>query len=457
MILKLKKIASIIGIDKAILLTSSSRILSSFGSVFTIVLLVKYMSSIEQGYYYTFSSIAAIQVFFELGLNGIITQYTAHEASNLRFEGKHILIGKQKYLSRLSSLLHFSIKWYIVFASFLLVTLILIGVYFFNKYDNSDQEIINWTWPWILLALGTSFNLVLSPILAFLQGLGKVKEVAKIQFIVLILTLTSVWLGLVAGLNLFVLGLSSLVNVFFISLIIIKQYRKLIYNIWKVEIVEKVHYRKEIFPFQWKIALSWISGYFVFQLFNPILFASEGAVVAGQMGMTLVALNGILSLSYAWMSTKVPLFSGLIAQNKFNQLDSIFNKTLNQSSIVNLGGLVFFALALFLIRFFNLEIGGNSFGNRFLDYGPLLLMMVPVLLNHISGSWAVYLRCHKKEPFLIFSIVTGILTMLSTVFLGTNFGIQGLTIGYFFIMLFTFPWAYQIFKTKKKDWHATSI
>ena len=108
-----------------------------------------------------------------------------------------------------------------------------------------------------------------------------------------------------------------------------------------------------------------------------------------------------------------------------------------------------------LIRFFNLEIGGNSFGSRFLDYGPLLLMMVPVLLNHISGSWAVYLRCHKKEPFLIYSIVTGILTMLSTVFLGTNFGIQGLTIGYFFIMLFTFPWAYQIFKTKKEDWHAT--
>ena len=65
MIIKLKKIASIMGIDKAILFTSSSRILSSFGSIFTIVLLVKYMSNIEQGYYYTFSSIAAIQVFFE--------------------------------------------------------------------------------------------------------------------------------------------------------------------------------------------------------------------------------------------------------------------------------------------------------------------------------------------------------------------------------------------------------
>ena len=37
-------------------------------------------------------------------------------------------------------------------------------------------------------------------------------------------------------------------------------------------------------------------GYFIFQLFNPVLFATEGAVVAGQMGMTLAALNGIKHL-----------------------------------------------------------------------------------------------------------------------------------------------------------------
>lgn len=104
----------------------------------------------------------------------------------------------------------------------------------------------------------------------------------------------------------------------------------------------QVNYRLEIFPFQWKIALSWISGYFIFQLFNPVLFATEGAIVAGQMGMTLTVLNSIMALSFSWMTTKVPVYSELIAKKDYNQLDSLFNKALIQSAILNAFALVVF-------------------------------------------------------------------------------------------------------------------
>ena len=90
---------------------------------------------------------------------------------------------------------------------------------------------------------------------------------------------------------------------------------------------EKVNYKIEIFPMQWKIAISWVGGYFIFQLFNPVLFATEGPIVAGQMGMTLSILNAVLALSYAWVSTKVPVFSGFIARREFFKLDKLFNST----------------------------------------------------------------------------------------------------------------------------------
>ena len=45
---------------------------------------------------------------------------------------------------------------------------------------------------------------------------------------------------------------------------------------------EKISWRKEVFPMQWKIALSFMSGYFVFQLFTPVLFHYQGAEVASQ-------------------------------------------------------------------------------------------------------------------------------------------------------------------------------
>jgi O-antigen/teichoic acid export membrane protein len=451
-----KRIASKFGIDKAIMFTSSANIIGAFGSVVSVILVVKYLTGLEQGFYYTFGSIVAIQVFFELGLNGIITQYVAHEVSNLKWENNYVLSGESKYMSRLSSLLHFSIKWYLSFAIMLLISLIVIGIIFFNRYD-ATAGAVSWVFPWILLAIGTGLNLIFSPIIAFLQGLGKVKEIAQIQFIQQIFRLSIVWVGLILGAKLYVLGISSFIGAFLFIIITVCKYRKLVANVWKTTIVEKVHYRKEIFPYQWKIAMSWISGYFVFQLFNPVLFATEGAVAAGQMGMTLAALNGILSLSFAWITTKVPLFSGLIAQKEYNQLDYIFNKTLKQSVLIIFGALAFMAIAIFLIRFLNIKISGRPLGIRFLSYIPMFFMMIPVFLNQIVGAWATYLRCHKKEPFLINSIVGGILCLLSTVLLGRHFGVIGVTSGYCFIAILMFPWSYNIFKTKKLEWHTSQF
>ena len=456
MINKLKIIASKFGFDKAILFTSSTSIISAFGSVVSVLLVVKYLTGVEQGFYYTFGSIVAIQIFFELGLNGIITQYVAHEVSNLKWENEYTLEGESKYKSRLSSLLHFSVKWYLSFAIILLIALIVVGFIFFNTYDKTSGA-VSWVTPWILLAFGTGLNLVISPIMAFLQGLGKVKEVAKIQFILMFFRLTIVWGGLIAGAKLYVLGMGSLTGVILITIVLLTRYRKTFIYIWKTKINEKVHYRKEIFPYQWKIALSWVSGYFIFQLFNPVLFATEGAVVAGQMGMTLAALNGILSLSFAWITTKVPLFSGLIAQKNYKVLDNIFNKTLIQSSLINIGALIFMATIIFLIRFLNIEINGKLLGNRFLHYLPMFLMMLPVLLNHIVGAWATYLRCHKKEPFLINSVVGAILCSLSTVLLGKYYGVIGLTSGYCLISIGMFPWSFSIFKSKKSKWHQIQL
>jgi O-antigen/teichoic acid export membrane protein len=448
----LKKIGSKFGVDKAIMFTSSSNIIGAVGSIVSVILVVKYLSGVEQGFYYTFGSIVAIQIFFELGLNGIITQYVAHEVSNLYWKNNNLLQGDSKYMSRLSSLLHFSVKWYLFFASILLFSLIVVGTIFFKRYDVT-QGLVRWEAPWVLLAFGTGINLVLSPLIAFIQGLGKVKEIAKIQLIQQVFRLTIIWSGLIFGAKLYVMGAGSFLSACLLIPLLVRKYKSIITDIWNTVIVEKVIYRSEIFPYQWKIALSWISGYFIFQLFNPVLFATEGAVVAGQMGMTLAALNGILSLSLAWITTKVPLFSGLIAQKEYIQLDIIFNRTLKQSSLINLGALALLAILLFLIRFFSIEIGGKLLGSRFLNFVPMFFMMIPVFLNQFVAAWATYLRCHKREPFLIISIVAGILCLLSTLLLGKYFGLLGITSGYCLITVFIFIWAFNLFNAKRQEWH----
>ncbi len=448
----IKKYLHKLGFDKAIIFTSTSSILNALGGVFSVFLVVKFMSNVEQGYYYTFGSIVAIQIFFELGLNAIITQYAAHENAHLSINNKFELQGSIFHKSRISSLLRFSVKWYSFFSIFLIISLIIAGFIFFKKYNNT--HIINWSFPWVLLAIGTSLNLFISPIIAFLQGIGKVKEVARYQLIGQIIRLLIVWVGLYFGLGLFVLGIASIFYFLIISIIILNKYFKLLYNIFKIEITEKISYVNEIFPFQWKIAISWISGYFIFQLFNPVLFATEGPQVAGQMGLTLAALNGILSLSLAWISTKVPLFSSLIAKKNYTELDSSFKLALKQSLGINIFLLIILFLIIGSFHFFKITIGGKYLSDRFLGFAPLFFMMIPIILNQLVASWATYLRCHKKEPYLLNSIVGGILCTLSTLILGNYYGVIGITLGYMLLNILMLPWSYQIFIKKRNEWHS---
>lgn len=442
-----------LGIDGAIFYTTLGRAIQSVGGIVSVLFVARFLTGQEQGFYYTFGSIAALQIFFELGLGGIITQYVAHEVSHLKWVDKVTLEGEEIYRSRLSSLLHFCYNWYAFFAFFLVATLFVVGFLFFWRYDTSVGTIV-WQSPWVLIVLGTGLNFLTTSVIAFINGLGQVKEVAKIRFVQQLVGLGVVWIGLGCGLKLYVLGLNSISGVVIVVFILFfGKYRQMLTNIWKVKITDKVHYRKEIFPYQWKIALSWVSGYFVFQFFNPVLFATEGPVVAGQMGMTLTALNAVTALSLSWMSTKIPMFSGLIALRKFVELDKWFKNTLKQSVFINGAALIALAFVIYMVRYWNIQFNGMYLGNRFLPYLPMFLMMIPVFLNQFTGSWAIYLRSHKKEPLLAFSIVSGILCSLSTIFLGRYFGVMGVSGGYCLITLLLFPWAYSIYRIKKKEWH----
>jgi len=443
-----KKLARRIGIDGAVAYTISSRIIQAGGGFISIVFISRFLSPNEQGYYYTFASILAIQVFFELGLSGIITQYTAHEFAYLKWTPDFNLSGEDYYQSRLSSLLRFCVKWFAIIAVILFFVLLAAGFYFFSNYNKGLY--VEWQSPWIILCLSTALNLFIDPLLAFFDGLGEVKDMSKVRFIQRLVNILLIFVLFALGFKLYSSAIASLVaicinyvQIFFSNRI------KLLKIIWQAKGNFVIDYIKEIFPFQWRIALSWISGYFIFQLFNPVLFATEGAVVAGQMGMTLAVLNGVSSLSMTWINTKVPLFSTLIAKHDYNNLDIIFNRIVKQTCS---------SCALFLVILvaFVQILKHNHFfiGNRFLPIFPLLLLSVATFFNQYIYAIATYLRCHKQEPFLMQSITMGLLIAFSTILLGKHFGVNGITIGYTTLgLLIGLPWSVWIFINKKRVWH----
>ena len=417
-----------IGIDKAIAYTSASRVIQGFTGVVSVFFITTFLTGVEQGFYYTFGSILALQVFFELGLTGIMTQYVAHEASHLRLNEDKEYVGEERYRSRLASLLHFCVKWYGILAIIIFIFLLFAGNIYFNKYGDSQGECVEWRGAWLLISVATSLNFLYSPLTSILNGLNFVKDTSKIGFWQQILVPTCTWIGLATGFKLYVTGIGYLITalIWFIYVYKSELYRVLL-NMWRVRITERVSYLKEIFPYQWRIALSWVSGYFIFQLFNPVLFATEGAVVAGQMGMTMHALNALMALTQSWINTKVPRLSALIAQKSYNALDSLFNTTMRQMLAIGSFLMFFFIVVVFALQ--NIELL-SKFGARFLPMFPLIMMCWACWTMFPINCWATYLRCHKREPLLTNSVVVAILCCVSTLWGGKLFGLYGIVIGF---------------------------
>ena len=450
----LLKIFQKLGIDKAIAFTSGNGIMNAAIGVVSVFIYTTCISKEEQGYLYTFNSVMAIKVFFELGFTGIITQYVAHEHAHLKWAEDGIsLLGEDKYKSRLSSLLHFCVKWYTIIALIYFVALQVSGISFFSTFGKDDN--VSWKIPWMFISFFSAFGLFQAPFYSFTRGLGLVKEMAEMGFYVTIVGTIVSWACFLNGFSLYSIIISSFITtIYSIYYYFHHKLFKVIVGIWRIKVTEKVSYMKEIFPFQWRIAISWISGYFIFNFMNPVVFATSGAVAAGQMGMTVNILNQIRGFSMAWIGTKVPLMSRLIALKDYLQLDRMFKKTVLQELFVAVSLLSLFWLCIFILRFSQLEINGRILAERFLDYLPMLLMTIPVIAQMLNDNLATYLRCHKQEPYLFKAICVGLLSLCYILVCSKYFGLIGICTGYCIIFTcISLPWGVLIFMRKRKEWH----
>ena len=444
----INKLLNYLGIDGASFDTSLGRILQGLGGIITLILISKFMSKEEQGFYYTFMSVLALQMFFELGLNGILSQFVAHEMAFLKVVDNDHLEGEENNLSRLTSIFHFTIKWYSFFSILLITVLIVVGFFYFHRYAANSYN-IHWQMPWLLLSIFTGLNLFLSPITSILYGICKVKDITRFQMLQQLFVMFSVWIALLLEIKLYVLVINVVANILFLIVYFYFHYRKLLKNILLHPITNKIDYWKEIFPYQWKIALSTISNYFVFQCFTPITFAFYGAVVAGQMGMSLMLSNSIYPLVASWCVTKVPLWSSLVARKEFVQLTNSLKMVVKQSIAISLFVISVALTIIYIAYLFKIPIV-----QRILPVELCAILFLAIPFNLVINVWATYLRCNKKDPFMIQAVMGGIFIFLQAYLSAKYFDLPILIMGYTALIAFiNFPIAYAIFKTKKREYY----
>ena len=297
----------------------------------TLLLVMHSFTKKEQGYYYTFASVMALQVFLELGFGQCIVQFASHEFAHLRFLPGGALEGDPRSRSRLISLGWLSLKWYGVMA-LLVVLCIGAGGHLFFSLKNDPS--VAWSLPWWSLSLVTGLTLAILPIGALLEGCNQLSFIYGLRTLTAMLGSLVVWTALCSGAGLFSGAIVGLAGTLMTAIAFGWRWPGLLKELWRVpkQKVETISWRHEIWPFQWRIAVSWLSGYFVYNLFTPVLFYFHGPVVAGQMGATMQLVNSLNSLSASWAGTKGPRYGMLISHRKFEEnVNRLFFKTTAQA------------------------------------------------------------------------------------------------------------------------------
>lgn len=452
-----KNILRFLGFDRAVTFGILARVWSLFSGPITMIVIATRLTAPQQGFYFTFGSLLGLQTFFDLGLMFVLAQFASHEFVNITWGRRGTLEGEPIALKRFTDLLCKTVLWFGVAALLMMVALIPAGLFFFGQKGNVD---FHWRLPWILAVFSTSLNLFVTPFFSIIMGSGDVVTVNKRELVAAVFSSLLCWavIGLHGGLYAaFAVNLGSLAISWGYLLTRRPEFMKLAWRGWFGEerAVRKapggLSWWGEIWPMQWRMAVSSGSAYFIFQFFNPILFQYHGSVIAGQMGMTLTAANALMAGSMTVLQAKVPEFGKLVAVRDWKSLDGLFFHTSKKALTLVLLGAIIGTCAIWGLQTYYLPLG-----KRFIPAAQAALLFGTIFFMGISGAIANYLRAHKQEPLMRMTVVSSLIQGVATWYLGKHYGSLGATAGYFAVTtFFVCPYCLLVWRRCRNQWHTS--
>lgn len=442
----LKRFGRLLGIDSAIYYTLLARLWGMAAGVISMWLISRFLSPAEQGYYYTFAGILAFQIFFELGVGHVVMQFASHEAAHLNWTGNWTLEGNDLALSRLRSFFLLQQKWYAAIAILIVAVVLPAGWVFLDR--NAASE-VSWHLPWVAITVTAAINILIAPLFSLFEASGKVAEIAKIRWVQGVAGSLSGWGLLAAGYGLFVAAGANISAIAIAAIWMRARSGPFLKGLLDADWSSgRVSWKKEIWPLQWKISASWMSGFLIFQLFVPLLFHFRGAVEAGQMGMSLSIANVAMAIPMAWMNTKTPSFGAFIATKKYGELDRSFFSALWRSAAIMTVLSVVVVAAVYVAGIYHLQ-GVH----RVVGLSALTFLMLATTVNFVVFAQSVYLRAHKEEPFLWPSLTAGVLIGASISLVVKPYGATGMMLCYAVATMLVAFWCSWIFIEKRRVWH----
>jgi len=389
----------------------------------TIFIVPQTLTPTEQGLFFTFLSIAAIQSIFEAGITSAFFNYTAHERAMLsaspdRTEAEHV-----RAHARLLDLVKIARRWFLVLSMLFALLVGTFGFYFVQNSVQREGLTMHWQTPYLLLIAAISLSLYNLARIPILEGFGHIADVAQFRLRSSVLSVAALWTGMAAGWGLWALGVSYLLQNGTMAAQLRRAYQRL--QLTTVTFTTNasisaacpatdntINWRTEFLPLQLRLAGSYFCGYFIAQAVLPFTLYVYGSVIAGQVGLMMSIFNALASIVAAYMYAAAPKYAEFIAHSDAASLSQIFTRVTRVTLFTGLAVYVLVLMATYWAQAADLSII-----HRMASPQVVTCMAVIGLVNAYVGSAATLLRAQKREPMLPISIIVALVYVLTMAFL----------------------------------------
>jgi len=416
---------------KSLLILLTQRLWQALSGLITIILITKFLSPSDQGWFYTFSSFAALYILFDLGLSTTLIQISSHLFARAQWGSNGLPngIGSKNIICFIRQ----SISIYLKKTFLFFIVILPLGILFFTGHSNAmspTDEI--WLPSWIFLAFSTSLNFMILPFTSILEGSGRTKEIFSLRLINTVIGSIGCWILLILGFNLLAVASMSITSAAVTFYWLISSQKELIKSSFKKR--DKVfNWRTEVWPMQWKLSITSTTWYLSSQVYVPIIFYFHGAIIAGQLGVTLTIFNMIGLLAQSWITHQIPSMGKAVAQKNWEIFENLFFTNFLKS-------IAFYIACITILVGGYLILLPNDFKSRLLPLNGMLGVCAIVFFNHLIWAITSQLRSFKKEPFVWITILSLFMTLPLAIFSAYKYSTDGVIFSILSIqILFTVP------------------
>ncbi len=291
------------GGGRLVILNFLIRSASLSSSVLLIFGVTTQLSLDEQGVYYLLQSLVALTFFFDLGIGFVLANMAGSANARSTNAG-------ERHSTSPSAVAHFGLKWSLIAGSAFSVIVGTIGSFEISRVSGPAFAPLALWW---LLAITSGGNLLLGAGLSFFEGMGHAHAASVIRFAQAFSNALAFLVIVSASGSPFAVGMSTALSVILAMMLFTRKFGNQLRRFWQMADARALVWRRDVLPFQWRVAISWLTGYFMFQA-PTLVLATHGVLSqAGQFGLSMQIFLAIISVAQVYLTFCVPRWSSKMA------------------------------------------------------------------------------------------------------------------------------------------------